>query len=122
MISNTSIKKRVSRKTNEDIVVAVREMQGQRAWNQVAKLLSGPTREHSSINLKKIDSETTEGDTVVVLGKVLGTGELSKKIRICAMGFSESAREKIKESKSEAVMVVDEVKKNKKAEGVKILR
>ena len=58
---------------------------------------------------------------VIITGKVLGSGNLNKKIRICSMSFSESAKRKLK-GKSEMVSVSDEVKKNPKAEGVKILR
>ena len=54
-------------------------------------------------------------------GKVLGSGEISKKIRICALHFSESARGKLEKSKSEIVTILEEIKKNPKAEGVRVL-
>lgn len=74
------------------------------------------------MNLKDIEKVTTEGDTVVVPGKVLGSGNVNKKVRICALNFSESAKEKLKESKGEIVTIIEEIKKNPKAEGIKILR
>jgi len=40
-----------------------------------------------------------EGETVVVPGKVLNVGELTKKVEVAAFSFSQSAEEKIKKRK-----------------------
>ena len=91
-------------------------------WQNVADILSGPTRRHASINLKEIDAQSKEGDIIIVPGKVLGSGSLNKKITVCALHFSASAREKAKGNKSEFITILDEIKKNPKAEGVKIIQ
>jgi large subunit ribosomal protein L18e len=122
MISKTKIAKRVGRKTDRMVVETILLAKKSEKWRGVAQALSGAKRDYSSVNLKRIDSETKEGDTVVVLGKVLGVGNLTKKVRVCAMSFSESAVEKLKAHKSEMISVLDEIKKNPKMEGVKILR
>lgn len=122
MISKTKIDKRIKNKKDDFVVNTIIELKKHDAWLDVAKTISGRRKSYSSINLNQINDNSTEGDTLVVLGKVLGFGNLDKKIRICAMNFSESALEKIKISKSEAVMIIDEVKKNPKAEGVKVIR
>ena len=70
----------------------------------------------------EIENKTEVGDTVVILGKVLAKGEVTKKIRICALSFSEKARERLKKSKSESLTILHEIKINPKAEGIKILR
>lgn len=122
MISRTKIKARVRNKSNPDIADTIRAALKQKAWNKVAFMLSGATRTYSSINLKQIDAKVSAGDTVVIPGKVLATGNLTKKVRICALSLSPSAKDKLKESKSEFAHIAEEIKLNPKAEGIKIIR
>jgi len=122
MISKTKINKRMKRKTNPKIVDTLFFLKKQKNWIEVAKIISSSTRKYSALNLDEIDKQTSEGDTVVVPGKVLGVGKLTKKIRIAALGFSDSALTKIKEKKSEAVSILEEANKNPQAKGIKIIR
>ncbi len=121
MISKTKINRRVKRKTNSEIVETLKQANKNPSWRKVAQKISAGRRNYLSINLNEIDKKTSEGDTVAVVGKILGKGEVTKKVRVCALGFSESALEKMKSVKSEAVRLIDEIKKNPKAEGVKII-
>jgi large subunit ribosomal protein L18e len=121
MPSRTKLKLRVKRKTNSYLVETIRAGMDNKAWEKVTNILAGPTRKYVSANLFEIDAGTTVGDTVVIPGKVLSKGELKKKIVICALSASEKAMEKIKASKSEFVPLVNEIKKNPKAEGIKLL-
>ncbi len=89
-------------------------------WRKVAQRLSGSTRMHTSVNLSEIDKMSKEGDTIVVVGKVLGSGDISKKVRVCALSYSESARDKLKKAKAEMVTIHEEIQKNTKATGVKL--
>ncbi|NCO11578.1 50S ribosomal protein L18e [Candidatus Pacearchaeota archaeon CG_4_9_14_0_2_um_filter_39_13] len=122
MMSRTKIKFRKRKKTNTELVETIELALRSPAWGKVAMILAGPKSNYSTINLKEIDEKTSAGDTVVILGKVLSVGEIKKKIRICAISFSKNAEEKIKKSKGEAVSVLEEIKKNAKAEGIKIIR
>lgn len=122
MISKTKIKQRKERKTDSKIVETITEMQKHKEWQKLAQIVAGSKRKYSSLNLRKIDRETKEGDTVVIPGKVLGSGDLTKRIRVCAINFSDSAKEKLKEIKAETIFLIDEVRKNPRAAGVKILR
>jgi len=122
MISQTKLKARARRKTDSILADTITEARKNEGWNEVAKLLSSSTRKHASANLFDIDKQTSAGDTVVIVGKVLSGGELKKKIRICALSISDKAREKLRESKSEFVIIFEEIVKNKKAEGIKVLR
>jgi large subunit ribosomal protein L18e len=121
-ISQTKIKSNLKRKSNPSIIALVANAKKHSAWLSIARLLSGPVRNYSSLNLSDIDENSKEGDTVLVPGKVLGTGDLTKKVVIVALSISSSAREKLKKTKSEFVKIIDEIKKNPKAEGVKVLR
>lgn len=121
-MSKTSLKNRLSRKTHPELIETISSIIKNPAWNEVAKILSGPTRKFSAINLSGIDENTKVGDTILIPGKVLSGGTLSKKIRVVALSFSESAKEKAAASKSELVTIKEEIKKNPKFEGVKILK
>ena len=94
MKSKTLIDRQASRKLNPELAETIRKAKKLDKWVVIAGLLSYPRRMQISKNLDEIDRESGEGDTVVVPGKVLGTGSVSKKIRIVAAAFSESAREK----------------------------
>jgi len=121
-ISKTKIDKKLKIKRNPKTVATLLAAKKINGWLEVAKLISRPRGKSISVNLEKIDKDTKEGDTVIVPGKVLGSGEINKKIRVCALNFSESAREKLKNKKCEVVLIIEEIKKNPKAQGIKIIR
>lgn len=87
----------------------------------VAKLLARPVKKMTDLNLSEIDKRAKDGETVLIVGKVLSSGELTKKVKIVAWSASEKAKEKIKEAKSEFVTLIQEMNKNKELKGVKIL-
>lgn len=86
---------------------------------ELAKRLSAPTRKQSSVNLENLNK--LKEDKVIVVGKVLGGGEIKKKMSIAALGFSEQAREKLKKAGCEIKTIKQEVEKNLKLTGVKII-
>ncbi len=120
--SRTKIKYQIRRKTNPEIIEAVRLAMKHKPWAKVLEMMSGPKSNYNSLNLLQIDKNTSTGDTVLIIGKVLSLGSISKKLRICALSISAKAREKLKESKSEFVHISEEIKRNPKFEGVRILR
>ena|SRR3989344_8345890 len=121
MISKRSIKQRIKRKTNPAVAATISLALKNKSWMPLAQKLSGSTRNHSAVPLFAIDKNTSNGETVIIPGKVLSSGELTKKVRICALSFSSAAKEKMKATKSEAVSIIEEIQKNPKAQGVKIL-
>ncbi len=89
-------------------------------WKRVASDLEKPTRQRRVVNVYKIDKFSKEKEVVIVPGKVLGLGELSHKVDVAAVSFSEDASEKI--SKNGTVMSIAELmKKNPEGKGVRIL-
>ena len=121
MVSKTLVKKHRRKKTNPQLAMTIALALKQKSWLHIAKRLAGATRSYVSVNLMDIDKQTSTGDTVLVPGRVLSMGDITKKVRVCALGFSAGAREKLKKSKSEAVTIADEIKANPKAEGIKII-
>ena len=64
-------------------------------WLRIAKDLQKPSRARVIVNLSKINRIASEGETVIVPGKVLAAGELEKNITIIAYQFSGNAKKKI---------------------------
>lgn len=122
LISKTTLKLRARKKTNPELEEAIRLATKNASWNKYAKILSQSTRKYSSINLKDIDNQATLGSTILVSGKVLSLGEITKKIKICSLGISEHAKEKLLKTRSEWVSILEEIKKNPKAEGIKLIQ
>src|SRR3989344_6034565 len=112
MKSKTLIDKQMKKKTNPDLVKTIIKAKKNNKWLEVASILSSPRRNKISVNLEKIEKETKEGDSVVIPGKVLGDGSISKKIRVAALGFSKEAKEKLKSKKCEIVTILQEIKIN----------
>ena len=72
-------------------------------WKRVKELLSLPRRKRVAVNISKINRFSTEGETVVVPGKVLGSGKLEKPVRVAAFAFSKTAKKLIEEAGGEAI-------------------
>ncbi|RLG14401.1 MAG: 50S ribosomal protein L18e [Candidatus Nanohalarchaeota archaeon] len=89
-------------------------------WLDLAKRLNKASRNMPAVNLKKIEQNTKENDIVIVAGKILSDGELSKKITLCSFNASESALDKIKEANCKYIGF-DELMKLKKLNNVKIM-
>lgn len=117
----TLIEKQLQRKRSQELVETIIAAKKQKAWLEVAGLLSAPRKNHANINLEEIDKQTKEGETVLVAGKVLSQGNVDKKIKIVALAFSESAKEKLKNSGSQTLSIPEEIKLNPEAKGIKII-
>ena len=121
-ISKTRLKPRIRRKTKPETSKAIFLAMKNPNWMKYAKILSESTRKHASVNLEEIDKSAKLGDSILVVGKVLSMGDITKKVRIISFSISESAREKLKKTKSDWVSILEEVKANPKAEGLKIIK
>ena len=118
--SKTKIETQLRTKTNPELVEVIVLAKKNPAWIEVASLMTSPGSKTSEKNLSEI--QKAEGKTIVVPGKVLSQGEISKKIKISALGFSEKAEQKIKEAKIDYNYILEEIKLNPGALGIKILK
>ena len=116
MISKTQISKRARKKTNPELVETIL-LAKKNNLLEVAKLLSIPTRKRVSISLEEINKQAKENETIIVPGKVLGNGEIKKKIKIIALSFSSSAEEKLRKAGCEMLRIKEGIEKNKKLKG-----
>ncbi len=90
-------------------------------WHYVAELLERPTRRRIVVNISKINRYTEAGDTVVVPGKVLGSGSLDHQVIVAATGFSKTAVDKITKNGGKVMHVLDLAEKNPKGSRIKII-
>ncbi|MGC9071902.1 MAG: 50S ribosomal protein L18e [Acidilobus sp.] len=79
----------------ETIEVLEKASKERPVWGRVAELLLRPTRTRPEVNLSKINRYASDGDVVLVPGKVLGAGSINKKVTVAAFTFSKKAAEKI---------------------------
>ncbi|MEK6888560.1 MAG: 50S ribosomal protein L18e [Nanoarchaeota archaeon] len=121
-LSLTKIKNKARRKTNPELFETISLARRNFSWLKLAHVLSGPTNKFSSINLGEIDEKAKEGDTILIPGKVLSSGDISKKVRIVALSISSSAKDKLKKTKSEFATILQEIKINPKANGLKVMQ
>ena len=92
-----------------------------KVWIRIADELERATRNMPSVNIYKINKITRENEIAVIPGKVLGVGNLEKKITIAAFQFSETALEKINKT-GKAISLQEAVKTNPKGLKVRILK
>lgn len=109
------------------MVELIRELRKQsseqnvKIWKRVASDLEKPTRQRRIVNLYKLDNYTKNDETVIVPGKVLGTGDLNHKVNVAAFNFSRDAARKIIDSKGTILSIYDLMKKNPRGNRVRIL-
>ncbi len=90
-------------------------------WKRIAKDLEKPTRQRREVNISRINRNTKANETIIVPGKVLGTGNLNHGLTIAAFAFSEGAKKIITESKGKAISIVELLKQNPKGKDIKIV-
>ena len=118
MISKMRIERKIERKRNPELVNTL--IQLKKKFPEIAKDVGRPVKKQIKLNLRAIDKVSKAGENIVICGKVLSGGELSKKINIVALGFSEMAIEKIKKSGSDFSLLKDSL--DKKLNDFKMLR
>lgn len=117
--SKTLIDKQLQRKRNPELVETLMAAKKNDSWLEIASILSGPKRKRINLNLNEINKEDGK---IVIPGKVLSQGEVNKKIKVIALSFSEKAKEKLLNSGCEVSSILEEIKSNPSAEGIKILK
>ena len=122
MKSKTRIEKQLQKKSDSKLIETLMAAKKKEKWLEVAGILSGSRRKRISLNLDEINNQTKEKEKVLVPGKVLSQGEINKKLKVIAFGFSEKAKEKLSKSGCEFSNILTEIKLNPSAEGIKILR
>jgi len=103
-----------------DLKSAAREGDGD-VWSDVAERLEKPRRTHAEVNLGRIERYAREDETVVVPGKVLGSGVLQKDVTVAAVDFSATAERKI-DQVGESLGLEQALEQNPDGSNVRVIR
>ncbi|MFB6292382.1 MAG: 50S ribosomal protein L18e [Candidatus Nanohaloarchaea archaeon] len=109
--------------TNPVLLETLETLQEQEApvWNTVAENLGKVNRKRPEVNISDIERVAEDGDTVVIPGKVLGAGRLTKGVTVAAFKASSGARDKINEE-GEFMYIRDLVDDNPEGSEVKVVK
>ena len=94
---------------------------GANVWQDIADRLEKPRRTHAEVNLGRIERYAQEDETVIVPGKVLGSGALRKGVTVAAVDFSSTAQTKI-DDVGEAIELEEALKNNPDGADVRVIR
>jgi len=114
-------------KTNPMLISLIQELKKQSVendvaiWKDIAKRLEKSSKNWPEVNLDRINKYTNEKETALIPGKVLSTGNLTKKVSIAAFSFSEKSKEKIKKAGSKTMTIEELIKNNPKGKDIRIL-
>ncbi|HIH32290.1 TPA: 50S ribosomal protein L18e [Candidatus Woesearchaeota archaeon] len=87
-------------------------------WKRIALELERPTRQHRVVNLSKIEHNVKDNDVIIVPGKVLSGGQLTKKVTIYAYQYSKSVADKLN---GNVMDIEDAMKKYPNGKNLKII-
>lgn len=90
-------------------------------WRDIAEDLTRPSRKRVAVNVSHLNRHTEKNETVVVPGKVLGTGEIDHPLMVTAFAFSKMSKIKIEAASGKCLSFPDLLKKNPKGSSVRII-
>lgn len=89
-------------------------------WGRIAFDLEKPARHQRTVNVYHIERFARDGETVLVPGKVLGTGMIRRKVTVAAFTFSQQAAEKIAKSGGKALAIRELLRENPGGKNVRV--
>ena len=109
-------------KTNPQLIATIDKLKAKTReteaaiWRDIALRLEKPKRNWAEANLRQ------DGETIVVPGKVLAAGNISKKITVAAYDFSDAAAKAIVAAGGKTLTIEELAEANPKGTGVRIMR
>lgn len=125
-MSGESDMKKIS-KTDPTLLILIQELKRESRegdvaiWRDIARRLEKPRRNWAEVNISRLERYANDGDTIVVPGKVLGAGSLSKKLTVAAYRFSDSAKEMIENAGGRNITIKELVEENPSGTGIRIM-
>ena len=117
----------INRKSNSELVKTVTELKKASRqndaplWKSVALRLEGPARNWPSVNISKLEFNLNKNSKAVVPGKLLGAGNITKKITVSAYSFSQSAKSKVEAAGGKCLSYDEFIKSNPKGTDVVVI-
>ncbi len=91
-------------------------------WKGLVNNLTKPKRSRISVNVGKLFRLTSDGDTVAVPGKILGSGLIKHELIVAAYHFTPQAKIKIEAAGGKCINFYELVKKNPKGSNIKMIK
>ena len=116
-----------SKKTNPNLISLIQRLKDVSreneapVWRDIALRLEGSANRWAEVNVGKLNRYASEGEIVVVPGKLLGAGEIAKRVTVAAYRSSGQAREKIEKAGGKSVSIEELVSTNPKGSKVRIM-
>ena len=113
--------------TNPELIKVIRTLRKKsqenkaKIWRDVADRLARSRQRRATVNLSQLNRHTKDGETVVIPGKVLGSGKIDHPLKVAAFTFSKQAESKIMGAKGICLSIQDLVEKNPKGTNVRII-
>ena len=111
--------------TNYQLQVLLKEMESKvhssRFWKRIADEIKRPSRQRREVNLYTIEQNASDNETIIVPGKVLSMGNLTKKVTVAALNFSHEAERKIIDAKGKTLSIQELFRQNPDGKKIKIL-
>ena len=118
---------KADRKTNQSLIVLIEDLKtqsrtsGSALWRDIAGRLESSNKNWAEPNLGQISRNSSKKETILVPGKVLGSGEIEGAQTIAAFSFSKSAVTKIAASGGRTLSIRELMDENPNGKGVRIL-
>ena len=115
-------------KTNPQLVALIFDLKAKSReteapiWRDIALRLESPRRNWAEANLSRLELHAKDGETVIVPGKVLAAGSITKRLTVAAYDFSEAAKTGIRAAGGETVTLRELMESNPEGTKVRILR
>src|SRR5208337_2947665 len=88
-------------------------------WLDIADYLSKTRSQRVTVNLSKISRNTKRADTVIVPGKLLGSGSIDHAVTVASFGASEKAKAKLVAAKAKYLSIPELLEKNPTGANIK---
>jgi len=116
-----------SKKTNPNLEKLISELKtlsrdnDAPIWRTIARKLEKPSRVWDEVNIATIDKHVQPKESVVIAGKLLGNGTLSRPVTVAAYSASENAIKKVEDAGGKFISITELAKQNPKGSGIRIM-
>lgn len=90
-------------------------------WKALEHKLTAHRSNRREVNTSRLAKITNNGETVIIPGKVLGSGSIGHKLTVCAFSFSQVAAKRIIDSGGKVITLDDLIENFPDGKGVRII-
>ena len=118
---------KASKKSNQALLALIGDLRdhsrssGSALWLDIARRLESSRKNWAEPNLSHLSRHAAQEDTILVPGKVLGSGEINSGQTVAAYSFSNGARTKIEDTGGRTLSIRELMEENPNGKGVRIL-